>query len=131
MTRRPEILRSRELRRDMPPAERKVWWHLRSPVFKPWHFRRQAPIGPYFADFVSHRMRLVIEIDGETHEPAADARRDAWFANRGYETLRIPNTEVYANIDGVMEAILARLTFIEQTRPQSATSPPPPRAGEG
>ncbi|MFN4184426.1 MAG: endonuclease domain-containing protein [Hyphomonas sp.] len=118
--------RSRELRRHMPPAEKAVWWHLRSPLFKPYHFRRQAPAGPYFADFISHRMKLVIEIDGDTHTEDKDARRDAWFAERGYETLRIPNSDVYDTVDGVMETILARLRYIEQTKSLPRATPPHP-----
>ena len=85
----------------MPPAEKAVWWHLRSPLFKAYHFRRQAPLGPYFADFISHRMNLVIEIDGDTHTPEKDADRDAWLAARDYETLRIPNCDVYDNVVSV------------------------------
>ncbi|WP_291052659.1 endonuclease domain-containing protein [Hyphomonas sp.] len=119
-----KIHRARELRRHMPPAEKAVWWHLRSPLFKLWHFRRQAPCCPWFADFISHRMNLVLEIDGDTHTPGQDAARDAWFAARGYETLRIPNSDVYDNIDGVMETILARLRYIEQTRLLPDAAPP-------
>ena len=115
----------------MPPAEKAVWWHLRSPLFKAYHFRRQAPLGPYFADFISHRMNLVIEIDGDTHTPEKDADRDAWFAARGYETLRIPNCDVYDNVDGVMETILARLHFIEQTQHQPRPAPPQPSPPAG
>lgn len=121
-----KIQRSRELRRHMSPAEKAVWWHLRSPLFKSYHFRRQAPFGPYFADFISHRMNLIVEIDGDTHTPEKDAARDAWFAARGYETLRIPNSDVYDNVDGVMETILARLHFIEQTQRLPRPAPPHP-----
>ena len=31
------------------------------------HFRRQVQLGPYYADFVCHSAKLVIEIDGDTH----------------------------------------------------------------
>jgi len=42
-------------------------------------FRRQYPIGPYFADFACVSKRLVIEIDGDHHadKAEADARRSA------------------------------------------------------
>src|SRR6202020_280617 len=59
--------RARALRRDATEAEKKLWQHLRQPPFKQHHFRRQAPIGPYFADFASHQVKIVIEVDGGQH----------------------------------------------------------------
>ena len=103
---RSTINRARDLRRNMTGPERALWWQLRSEVFKPYHFRRQAPAGIYFADFLSHRMKLVVELDGDTHAPRSDARRDAWFAAEGYVTLRFPNSAVVESAVGVAEAIL-------------------------
>jgi very-short-patch-repair endonuclease len=41
-------------------------------------FRRQRPIGPYIADFVSIPHRLIIEVDGSQHlDSEADPRRTA------------------------------------------------------
>ena len=100
------INRARDLRRNMTGPERALWWQLRSDVFKPYHFRRQAPAGPYFADFLSHRMKLVIELDGDTHVPRYDHRRDAWFAANGFTTLRFPNAAVVESTVGVAESIL-------------------------
>ena len=51
----------------MTDAERKLWWHLRRIPIASTHFRRQATIGAYFADFASHEKRLVIEVDGGQH----------------------------------------------------------------
>ena len=48
----------------MSPAEGRLWAMLRTEPFKALHFRRQMPIGPYYVDFVSVRMKLVIEVDG-------------------------------------------------------------------
>jgi very-short-patch-repair endonuclease len=45
------VHRARQLRRDMTPSERKLWWRLRELSPEGSHFRRQATIGPYFADF--------------------------------------------------------------------------------
>ena len=103
---RATLTRARDLRRNMTGPERALWWQLRSEVFKPFHFRRQAPVGPYFADFISHRMKLVVELDGDTHSSARDARRDAWFASQGYTTLRFPNLAVVESAEGVAECIL-------------------------
>nr|WP_256731243.1 DUF559 domain-containing protein [Sphingomonas sp. dw_22] len=63
------LFRSRALRREAGPPERKLRAALRSslPGAK---FRWQVPMGPYHADFCSHAARLIVEVDDETHAPA-------------------------------------------------------------
>jgi very-short-patch-repair endonuclease len=114
--RKPEISKTafaRKLRREMTGAERKLWSALRAHRFHGLQFRRQAPCGPYVADFLCHAARLVIEVDGATHSTDAelrhDSRRDAWFANNGFSVLRVTNAEVYAGLEGVLETILLRV----------------------
>ena len=103
------VPRARKLRRDMTDAERKLWWHLRRLPIEHSHFRRQATIGPYFADFACHERRLVIELDGGGHASeeaiAGDAARTAYLNARGYRVLRFWNNDVLGNIDGVLEQI--------------------------
>jgi very-short-patch-repair endonuclease len=73
------------------------------------HFRRQAPIGTFIADFACHSARLVIEVDGGQHGAArnaqADAERTVWLESQGYRVLRFWNFEVLGNIDGVMRVV--------------------------
>jgi very-short-patch-repair endonuclease len=68
-------------------------------------------MGPYVVDFVCHRVRLIVEVDGGVHEmdvvAQRDAERDEWLTGRGYRMLRVKNSEVTANIDAVVRAILA------------------------
>jgi len=68
-------------------------------------------MGVYIADFVCHAARLVVELDGETHDFAArqeyDAKRDAWMRGRGYYVLRLPNEEVLGNLEGTLKLIRA------------------------
>src|SRR5262249_51331529 len=109
--------------------EKKLWWHLRQLPIETTHFRRQATIGPYFADFACHRHRLVIEIDGSQHNDekqiAQDAARTAFLNSRGYRVLRFWNNEVLTQIDGVMEVIYAA---VHETEPPPPPTPPPPFA---
>jgi very-short-patch-repair endonuclease len=90
-------------------AERKLWWRLRELAPSGSHFRRQATIGPYFADFACHTTRLVVEIDGGHHGELLHIRRDlkreAYLKKNGYRVLRFWNNEVHGNIDGVMSVI--------------------------
>ena len=103
------VPRARTLRRAMTDAERKLWWHLRELKLKGSHFRRQATIGPYYADFACHECRLIIELDGSGHMPpdrvAADDGRTRFLQAQGYRVLRFWNTDVLKEIDGVMTAI--------------------------
>jgi len=72
-------------------------------------FRRQAPIGPYVADFVWLGGRLVIEVDGgqhnEPHGEAKDSVRTAWLRSQGFEVLRFWNNDVMRNGEGCQEII--------------------------
>src|SRR5690606_699407 len=59
--------RARALRRNQTEAERALWQKLRVLKAEGFHFRRQAPIGTYIADFACHSLKLVIEVDGGQH----------------------------------------------------------------
>lgn len=102
--------RARTLRREATPAERALWEHLsRSRLGA--KFSRQMPVGPYFADFLCRGLKLVIELDGHSHDvaPERDAKRDSWMAQQGYTVLRFTNADVLGNIEGVVQAIPAEV----------------------
>ena len=120
--------RARALRRNATEAEAALWRILRSSSLAGIKFRRQQPIGPYIADFVSFAERLVIECDGGQHaENPRDAIRDKWFAEQGFRTLRFWNHEIWENRDGVVRAILEVVT----PHPPAERAPPSPTGGEG
>lgn len=103
--------RARYLRSHPTDAERILWKRLR--VFKNYgfHFRRQAPFGPYVVDFACHRAKLIVELDGSHHaeemQIAHDAKRDRFLKSCGYRVMRVWNNDVFANADGVAEAVLS------------------------
>jgi len=98
---------ARRLRREMTPAERRVWQGLRQANrATSLHFRRQAPIGPYIADFAEFGCRLVVEIDGAGHGGARDASRTAWLEAQGFRVLRFRNAQVNEDAEAVIAAIL-------------------------
>jgi very-short-patch-repair endonuclease len=116
--------RAKHLRRTMTRAETLLWRHLKADRLAGLGFRRQSPIGNYIADFVAHSCKLVIEVDGESHDFEERIRhdkvRDEWFASRGYRVLRFTNDDVTRNLEGVVVAIgLAA----EQAAPPSLTLP--------
>ncbi|MEW6596667.1 MAG: endonuclease domain-containing protein [Pseudomonadota bacterium] len=112
---------ARRLRKAAPLAERLLWAELRK-LHR--NIRRQAPIGPYVADFAHHASRLVIEIDGYAHGlpevQARDAIRTAWLEARGYRVVRVPERDVHHDLPRVVE-LIERLVCC----------PPSPLEGEG
>ena len=102
--------RARELRNAATPAERRLWRYLaRSQLGA--KFSRQMPVGPFFADFLCRELKLVVELDGFSHDlrPERDAARDRWFADRGYRVLRFANADVLRDPEGVARAIQAEV----------------------
>lgn len=101
---------ARALRRSMSPPEVRLWQALRT---RPagLKFRRQHPSGPYVADFYCHVARLVIEVDGEAHDRGDRPSRDAWFAQRGLQTLRLPARAILNDLDDTVRGIIATATM--------------------
>jgi len=89
--------------------------------------RRQTPIGNYVADFVCFSSKLIIELDGESHDfeerQKSDQRRDAFFAAEGFQVLRFTNEQVMSNLEGVVEAIRLAASAGARGSPSSLTLP--------
>ncbi|MEW5965087.1 MAG: DUF559 domain-containing protein [Pseudomonadota bacterium] len=121
------IQRARDLRRTMSHTERRLWHRLRGGQIEGYRFRRQHPIGSYFADLICLEARLIVEVDGPQHGEAAqqahDAARTAWLAHEGYRVLRFWAHEIDDDLDGVLTAI--RRALLEW--PAVRDRPPPPR----
>jgi very-short-patch-repair endonuclease len=104
--------RARELRKNMTPQEVKLWSQLRKLRPQGFHFRRQVPLESYVLDFVCYKYRLIVEADGSQHGETEglrrDARRDAVFQADGFRVLRFWNSEIDADLIGVVETIIAR-----------------------
>ena len=116
--------RAKRLRRTMTRTESLLWRYLKAHRLANIGFRRQVPIGNYIADFVAHSCKLVVELDGESHDFASriahDAQRDRWFERRGYRVLRFTNHDVLKNLEAV---VLCIAEAAEQTVPPSLTLP--------
>ncbi len=113
---------AKRMRRELTPAEQKLWSHLRAKRFESAKFRRQVVVGPYIADFACRIPRmLIVEVDGDTHAEsgAYDDERTRFLTGRGYRVVRFSNSDVMKNLDGVLFAIAAAL----ETPPLPALSP--------
>jgi very-short-patch-repair endonuclease len=104
---------ARAFRKRLTPQEVKLWVKLRELKPLGFHFRKQAPVGPYIVDFISFGSKLVIEADGGQHGMPEGARsdqtRDAFLRGQGFRVLRFWNTDIDANLGGLMESILSAL----------------------
>jgi very-short-patch-repair endonuclease len=122
------INRARELRQRMTPAELILWRQLRGRRFANLKFRRQHPIGPYVADFYCHECKLIIELDGETHfgRENADQLRQSEIETCGYTVIRFTNSQLYEDLETVLELILT-----ECTKQTLTPIPSPAKPGEG
>ena len=120
------IKRARELRSNMPPAELKLWAELRCKQLNGLRFRRQHPIPPYIVDFYLPSHRLVIEVDGDSHDDntAYEIRRTYYLEQREYKILQFRNEEVYEDLAGVIERIREYCGNHKET----PTLPPPEKS---
>jgi len=86
-------IHAKRLRRDMTDVEGILWSKLRRKQLDGYRFRRQAPIGPYIADFVCLEEMLVVELDGGQHsEPDEHGfHRDDYLKKRSFRALRFWN----------------------------------------
>ncbi|MGH6767827.1 MAG: endonuclease domain-containing protein, partial [Xanthobacteraceae bacterium] len=104
------VLRARSLRAHMTDAEAKLWFALRDRRFTNFKFRRQVPVGPFIADFICYKVRVVVEVDGGQHsESKSDEQRDRWFSANDFLVLRFWNNEVLRNLEGVLTSLLETL----------------------
>jgi very-short-patch-repair endonuclease len=95
------ITRARKLRREATQAEKRMERLLRE-CFPEARFRPQVPLRHYIADFGSHRLKVVIEIDGSQHSEVNEVHRTATIEAEGYRMVRFWNNEVLENGEGCM-----------------------------
>jgi len=100
--------RAKALRNNPTHAEMILWSYLRQ---KPLgcKFRRQHPIANYVADFYSHELKMVIEVDGNIHNDndviLKDMERQKDLEMRGISVLRFTNNEVEKYLETVIKKI--------------------------
>jgi very-short-patch-repair endonuclease len=111
----------------MTPAETLLWRYIKAHRIDGMGFRRQMPMARYVADFVCHSARLIVELDGESHDFASsqrnDRQRDAWFKSQGYRVLRFTNDDVRRNLEGVIQVIREAAAASARSVPPSLSLP--------
>lgn len=112
-------LLARQNRSNPTQAERTIWRDiLRKRQFARFKFLRQKPIGRYIVDFYCSELRVVVEIDGDSHAEtvAYDGSRTRFLNSHGLQVIRYTNDEVLNNLEGVYED-LSRQLLLEEAKP--------------
>ena len=133
--------RSRQLRNNATPAERRLWTALKNRQLGGVRFNRQVVIRPYICDLAARSAKLVIEMDGGQHGEAVDydRARTAFLKAKGFRVLRFWNNDVLENLEGVVMTIEQALHLTPparaggeearsaegEGRSTASTSPPP------
>lgn len=117
---KPDLFRlANEMRNNPTNAEKKLWNQIRPFRSEGFVFRRQHPIGIFVADFYCHKLKLVIEVDGEIHDSEEarehdDGRTDL-LERFGLKVFRFTNEQVINNQDYVLGQI--KIFITEQSSP--------------
>jgi very-short-patch-repair endonuclease len=104
--------RARQLRRDATGPERVLWKLLRDRRLSGVKFRRQHAVGPYIVDFYCPSHRLVVELDGRSHDDRGldDRRRQDYLESiAGLKVFRVGNDDVLHDRESVVLGVLRAL----------------------
>ena len=97
------------LRKNMTLTELILWKKLKDRKLFKSKFRRQHPINIFIVDFYCHKLKLVIEIDGEIHYEIKakeyDDGRSYELEKFGLKIIRFTNDQVTFNIESVTKKI--------------------------
>jgi very-short-patch-repair endonuclease len=107
----------RYLRKNMPKSEVLLWTKLKNRQMHEERFLRQYGVDQYVLDFYCPRLKLAIEVDGDSHfMPDAeeqDKARQEYIEAYGIRFLRFTNTDVCENLDGVCQMIFNKVEEIK------------------
>ena len=104
----PEIEQAaRKLRKNLTPAEARLWSAIRNKQLEGLRFRCQHPVGNFILDFYCPYCKLVVEVDGDIHNCSGDRdnARTAKLAEYGYTVLRFRNEQVMNDLPKVLAQI--------------------------
>lgn len=101
---------AKENKRQLTKAEACLWkFVLSKKKMQGYRFRRQRPIDEYIVDFCCLPLKLIIEVDGYSHQLSEvgenDKVRQARLEKLGFSVLRFNGSDVLRNINLVQEQI--------------------------
>jgi very-short-patch-repair endonuclease len=100
---------ARNLRNDSTKSEIRLWQYLKGKQMHGYDFHRQKPIGKYITDFFCNKLKLVIELDGYSHQLdeviKRDVKKESDLKVMGIFVLRFQDEEVFKDIENVIRTI--------------------------
>jgi len=89
----------------MTLSEILLWQQIKGKQLLGYDFHRQKPIDEYVVDYYCPRLKLIIEIDGDSHEgkEEEDKIRQEKLESLGLTVLRYWDWDVKSNVDGIVE----------------------------
>ena len=107
---------SRDLRKNSTLSEVLFWNQVKGRKIKGYQFMRQKPMINYIVDFYCSKLKLVVEIDGDSHigKEEEDDNRQSKIEALGIKFLRFSDPDVKKNINGVILELLNKIDEIEK-----------------
>lgn len=122
-TRKSEQEKRRYLRNSMPKSEVLLWVKLKNKQMHGERFLRQYSVDQYVIDFYCPRLKLAIEVDGDSHfigdAQEYDKERQSYIEALGIHFWCFTNTDIYENIDGVCQTIWEKIEDTKGKHPVS------------
>lgn len=107
---------AKEMRKNPTQSERVLWNILRKYRIKGFLFRQQHPIYIFIADFYCHKIKLVVEVDGDVHfndeSQEHDDGRTGEMEKFGIKVIRFTNEQVLYNQDIILKQINEFITEV-------------------
>ena len=126
------VQHARKFRKRATDAEKRLWSALLNRQVAGLKFRRQHTLGSRVIDFYCHEAKLAIELDGSGHlgelRQASDLDRELELYEKGIRILRFPNSEVFENLDGVLNSIIYAIEPEKSLWADSITIKPSPQS---
>jgi very-short-patch-repair endonuclease len=118
---------ARKLRKNSTLSEVVLWDKvLKASQLEGYKFNRQKPLLHYIVDFYCKELKLIIEVDGSSHDSddalLDDLLRQNELESIGFKIIRFTGYDVLHNIDGVRKKIIEEINKLE---------PPPNPLREG
>lgn len=107
---------ARKLRKNMTLSEVLLWNELKNKQMLGFDFDRQHPVDNYIVDFYCKKLKLAIEVDGDTHiyRYDYDIERQERLEELGIHFLRFDDLEIKRNMVNVLRVIV---NWIEKNQP--------------
>ncbi len=111
---------ARKLRNNSTQSEIKLWSFLKGKKMLGYSFQRQKPISNFIVDFFCNKLKLVIELDGYTHDfietYEKDLKKEEELKKIGLNILRFDDREVINDIENVLKTIESYILDFEKKR---------------